>query len=315
MPRRQLPRTNNDRLTAFRSANAKNAATPPVDSPLTAGTQTALAATLPVYNDLIKTANTARSAQLAATEAVAPLLRSARLWVSHGYQALINACVREEFSRSVLAFYGLASTATANPDLASEQDVMNAGAAFAQGETDRVAAGGDPITFPLPATIATKVAALGTAHQAQSALKTAYDDAQEAIAAKNPDADKLILKLWNEVETAFDTGDKASMRRRAREWGVVYVPSPGEAPSPDEYSMMGKVTSAANGAPLPDVLLSIDGLGLSVTTDAEGRYYFATMPPGTYTIKVTLTGYQPQEPSATVVAGTITELDVALTPE
>jgi hypothetical protein len=315
MPQRRLPKSNTARLTALRTSSAKNAVTPAPDRPLTAGTQAALAVMLPLYNGLMNAAHVARVAQVAATEVVEPLLRSARLWVSHGFQALINACVREQFSRSVLGYYGLDSNANGGPELVSLQQVLDGGAAFAQGEADRTGAGGDPITFPLPSDIADKVDQLNTAHLNQSARKTAYDNSLEAIDAQNPEADRLILKLWNEIETAFDTGDKPSMRRKAREWGVVYVPGPGEAPSPEDYSAMGKVTAAPTGAPLPDVSLTMLGPDVTVTTDSEGRYYFGLVADGTYPVKATLPGYVQQDLSLTVVAGTITELNISMVPE
>jgi len=36
------------------------------------------------------------------------------------------------------------------------------------------------------------------------------------------------MRLWNTIETAFNNGYRPSMRRKAREWGVIYTIAKGE---------------------------------------------------------------------------------------
>jgi hypothetical protein len=94
-------------------------------------------------------------------------------------------------------------------------------------------------------------------------LKTAYDTAQEAVNELNPDADKVILRMWNEIETTFDTGDKPSMKHKAREWGVVHIPTPGETPTADDYSVVGGATDSTTNLPLANVVVELIGTGVS----------------------------------------------------
>ncbi|MBV9656797.1 MAG: hypothetical protein JO295_01680 [Verrucomicrobia bacterium] len=50
---------------------------------------------------------------------------------------------------------------------------------------------------------------------------------QNAMAGLRPDMDRLILDIWDEVEFAFrKAGSPASIRRKSREYGVVYDTRP-----------------------------------------------------------------------------------------
>jgi hypothetical protein len=127
-------------------------------------------------------------------------------------------------------------------------------------------------------------------------------------------ADQLILRMWNETEAEFDTGDKPSMRRKAREWGVVYVPTPGEAPSPEDFSILGTVTAQATGLPLQDVAIKVVEIDEAYLTDADGEYFIPVLTAGNYTLEITKPGYEVETLPVTVTAGAITELDIELAP-
>ena len=73
---------------------------------------------------------------------------SARLWVGHGFQALINACQRGAFSNAVKNLYGLTLDAKAMPDMGTEQAILDAALAYETGETAHTLVGVAPITFP-----------------------------------------------------------------------------------------------------------------------------------------------------------------------
>ncbi len=315
MPTRRLPRTNNERYTALRTAKERKDAVAPADVPLMAATQTLLDSGFPAYRNLQLAVRSARAQQTEQSAITDPLRRSARMWVNHGYQALINATLREEFPTSVLSYYNLANTAKGAPDMRTEQGIISAYNDYVAGESARVMAGGTAIPFPDQVSMRSRVDAFKAANLTQAALKDAHDNAQEALAAASPDADKLILRLWNEIEAAFDTGDKPSMRRRAREWGVIYVPSAGETPSPEDYSIKGIATDAATGLPMADVEVSLDGTTITATTDSEGRYYLPATTAGSYTLRASKEGYATAAQPVTVTDGTIAEVNVALTPE
>ena len=50
----------------------------------------------------------------------------------------------------------------------------------------------------------------------------AFDLAQEAVADQRPAVDDLIKDLWDTIEFNLRNEEASSLRRKAREWGVVY---------------------------------------------------------------------------------------------
>ncbi len=317
MPYRRLPNTLATRDAALTTCKNKMDATDPTELPFAAAKGAQLTTEQPAYHALIAAANSAKADQTGQSAVVAPLLRTARFWVSHGYQALINACIRGQFGNSVKNFYGLSLDAKGGPDLSTESEVIQAAITYNDGETARIAAGGDPITFPDLAGINTHVDAFKAAQQAQSTYKTAYDNAQEAVAAANTNVDLLILQLWNSIEATYDTGDKPSLRRKAREWGVVYVPSAGEEPSGDEYSVVGLITDKDTEQPLGNVEVTLSNATMVETqfTGEDGMFFMPVVPTGTYEIQASIAGYQTFNATFDVVEGEVQEGNIEMEPE
>jgi hypothetical protein len=51
---------------------------------------------------------------------------------------------------------------------------------------------------------------------------------QEKVAEERKTADKLILNIWNEVEACFADLEPEKKRKKAAEYGVVYIYRPSE---------------------------------------------------------------------------------------
>jgi hypothetical protein len=237
--------------------------------------------------------------------------------VSHGFQALIDACIRGQFLNTVKNLYGLPIDGKAGPLLNSDLEITQAAVTYNDAESQRRLAGDVPISFPDLLDINVHVDAFKDGNQAQSILKGIYDEAQEALAAADPAADLLILRLWNAIEANYDKGDKPSMRRKCREWGVVYVPSKGETPSGEDFSVIGEITNAQTKLPLAyaQVTLSNGLVSHTFITDADGMYYIPPVDSGTYDLEVYLSGYVSAIKPLTVVEGEVQELNVLLTPD
>ncbi len=54
----------------------------------------------------------------------------------------------------------------------------------------------------------------------------------------------------------------------------------------------GQVTDAKTGDPLPGVNIILEGTNLGAATDAKGYYFIINIPPGQYTVKASMIGYQ-----------------------
>ncbi len=212
----------------MRTVADRAASMPPHEPPFPAPVIDHLTAFLPVYEGLMNEVSKAKALQTASTAAVTPLLRTARIWVGQGYQHIVDAVVRGSVPRSSLASYGMAQHARGPRFGKGEQAVLSAAERLRNAEEHRVANGGEPMAFPSLAEIMVHVDAFRTANHVQADRKLALSEAQRNLRQANTEAKKLVLRLWNTIETAYDTGDRPSMRRKAREWGVIYSIAKGE---------------------------------------------------------------------------------------
>lgn len=314
MPKRLLPNSNISRYRALKAMNDRKAVTAPADVPIIPATIARFDTFYPGYKTKYLAVQAALTSQSGLTNQIKTAKILAGFFVADMIDALQNAIRRGTFDASVRGLYGLPVTEALRPEIITEQQVLDWGERVHDGETARIAAGGAPITFPSLAQVDAAVNAFKTLNLNQAAAKTTYDNAQEALAADNVEADKLILKMWNEMEAAFDEGNKPSVRRKCREWGVVYVASAGEVLSPDEFSITGKLSDSVSGVVLPNVLVHVQETDAFFTTDEQGDYFVGSLPAGSYTLQAHLAGFGEKELMAVVVAGAITTLNIALSP-
>jgi hypothetical protein len=73
----------------------------------------------------------------------------------------------------------------------------------------------------------------------------------------------------------------------------------------------GKVVNDG-GTALPSAQVEVVGLSLSAITGNNGEYMIDHVPPGTYSIRARMLGYQPRTANVTVVGGQTTSQDFAL---
>ncbi|HKG93177.1 MAG TPA: TonB-dependent receptor [Gemmatimonadaceae bacterium] len=77
----------------------------------------------------------------------------------------------------------------------------------------------------------------------------------------------------------------------------------------------GIVTDATNGQPIEGVQVRVAGTGLGALTQANGRYFIISVPPGTYTVSAQRIGFQRTEVANTTVRIDYTrEINFALQP-
>lgn len=55
--------------------------------------------------------------------------------------------------------------------------------------------------------------------------------------------------------------------------------------------LKGQITDSTTGAPVPSAIIEITNLGISAITDANGNYFFNSLPAGTYNVLAKGTGY------------------------
>jgi hypothetical protein len=78
-------------------------------------------------------------------------------------------------------------------------------------------------------------------------------------------------------------------------------------------TVSGIITDAANQAPMPGTIVSVQGQAFRDTTDADGRYWLSNVLIGTYTINATKPGYNAaQQQNVVVQQNDTTELNIAM---
>lgn len=66
--------------------------------------------------------------------------------------------------------------------------------------------------------------------------------------------------------------------------------APPEEPEPGLSNLYGIVTDAETGNPIPDVLVTLDGM--QTYTDGGGNYTFTNVDPGEYVLQFSKEGYE-----------------------
>lgn len=252
---RQLPFSIQGRSVALDKAKTKNDNLPPGTVILNPTTQARLDAITANYMAGVGTLNTAKVASTQSTDEKNTAQSTARMWCSHYYQALNNGIERGVIPASARAFYGLDVNSGAVPDMNTEDKLKLWGDKVATGDAARVAAGGIPITFPKTADVTIKVNDYKAKLIAQSTKMDATDTAEESVATLNTEADKVIKKVWDEVETFYDEETPESMRNNAVEWGEVFI-TLGE-----ETNITFKATDSVTNAPIQDVEFKFTATG------------------------------------------------------
>lgn len=306
------PESDRQRIKALFRAKAKYEATAPANRAFSQALYDRLVAFLPEYDLRLQQRGSARSAQTAATAAIRPQRRKMELYVSHFIMGLNNAIEREELAKADRGYYQLKTGKRSRPLLNTDARLKQWADNIIAGEAKRVAAGGVPLSNPSAAQVEAQLNLFIPLIQELTTRKDAYDGAQEAVAALWAEADDIIADVWDEVLFHFRKDPAPSRRRKAREWGVVYLPTKGECFSPDEFSAVGSVITASGHRALANVDVMVIETDARSHSDRKGLFLIGLLPPGSYTIRFSLAGYITKEVELETVAGKVIDLRMEL---
>ena len=93
------------------------------------------------------------------------------------------------------------------------------------------------------------------------------------------------------------------------------APAAGRAPvvpAPGTGTVVGTVTDAETGDPLPGATVRVEGLMAGASTGADGRYRIESVPAGRRTLVVSFVGYATERESVAVADGATVTVDAAL---
>lgn len=313
MPIKDFPNSDAQLQQALEAAKLKADATPAAQLAFSADTLTRLNTFLPDFDREITERGSALTAQATAT-ALANPARTALNMVNRHFIHVFNFAVeRGVWPAEERGHYQLPVDYSALPKMRTDDENLRWAKYLVDGEAARVALGGNPMQNPSGADVAAKRAALVTALAGQSTVKDAYDKEQKDVELMRGDAIELVTDIWDEVLFAFRKESASSQRRLAREYGITYRPSPGETPSANDFSLMGRATEEMTNMALEGVEAYIPQLDIYATTDIDGNYYFGILPAGSYSVRFRKDGYLEElKLGVAVTDGVLTTLDVQM---
>jgi hypothetical protein len=80
-------------------------------------------------------------------------------------------------------------------------------------------------------------------------------------------------------------------------------------------SLRGLVRDSVTQEPISDAIIDIPALGLTKTSNSEGKFEVQTMEAGSYDMNVSHPGYQPNTVTAIIIEGETTHVTIDLVPE
>jgi hypothetical protein len=220
---RKLPGSNKGRDKALKALKEKDDSLALADKVINAPTRTRLGVIQPLYRGGMQAIGVALSDQADSSATVETQKQIAKMHNSHFIQAFDNGALRGDFSKAHRAHYSLPVGNTTLPRMVTEQEILQVGDNLVSGDATRIVAGGAAMSNPTIAAVQTVVGNFRTSNTAQSNFKDAYDNKLQAVDAMNTEADGVIKKGWDEVETFYNEEPAPSMRRKAREHGVIYI--------------------------------------------------------------------------------------------
>lgn len=156
-------------------------------------------------------------------------VKTARLYLSHFIQVLNLAVIRSEVRLSHKEYYGLDMKSNNVPDLTTEAALAEWGRKIIEGENKRISQGGIPIYNPGIAKVKVHYDIFMESYEKQKNFQILTARSLEALSSMRPEADGLILNIWNQVEEKF--GEVVPHEKRldlCRDYGIVYYYRSGE---------------------------------------------------------------------------------------
>ena len=231
MPKLKRPRTDNERLMAMTTAKRAVASLPP--GPLSAETIARLDILLPQMEMEMQQRGNALAVQAGGTSAVRPARTRMRRLVLHFLRVFNMGVKRGVFSAADRGHYGLTIDSPKAPLLHTDADIALWAAQIVSGEAIRVAAGGTPMAMPSADEVAVQMEEFRQLRMQLSARKDSYAKEQADVDRLRKDVDALLTDIWDEVLFYFRKRTPSAKRKKARQYGVRYVPS-SKTEVPDE---------------------------------------------------------------------------------
>lgn len=228
MPYRRLPKTDQARIRALKSAVDSSVQNGIFTNVLSHNTYHRAKDFLQRFSaevDMYKRCAQEQSSKRGNADYEAAL-KKARMYVSHFIQVLSMCIIRGEVARSKRPYYGLPENEDTVPNLFSEASVLEWGQKIMQGEQRRQGEGGVPIYNPTMGRVSVVFEMFREKYERQVALQQRTAEALRNIADMRFEADEIIFEAWEEIEKAFSSLSGDARIKHCARYGVIYYDRP-----------------------------------------------------------------------------------------
>jgi hypothetical protein len=222
MPYRRLPNTDSARIRALQKALELGREMPPLKLAFSSKTFVQLQKFLPLFEQSIHLQKQAQSSQANKSKSYNDIVRKARIYLTHFIRVMNMAIYRGELPAETRAYYGIATNDPTVPSLNTENELVSWGRRIIDGEEFRIRKGGSPITNPTIAVVKVRFEKYIDALNFNTTLSKRTLEHSRKNNELRLEADEIILKIWNEVESYFTGTSEAEKRARCEEYGLVY---------------------------------------------------------------------------------------------
>lgn len=151
------------------------------------------------------------------------LMKILKLYVSHFFQVFNFAIERGDIPKECREFFKLESNAGVIPSLSKEINIIKWANNIVVGEQKRIDSGVEAISHPSYTRISNLKQATERVLFELKQIKEAYQNCDVEIEKQRNEIDAFIKQVWNEIETQFINEPAIVKRKKAAQYGVVYV--------------------------------------------------------------------------------------------
>ncbi len=223
MPYRRLPNTDAARIAALEKAVSMEYKQSPAYQPATFKTLNEARIILPRLKAAVTQFRYNYDRLGKCSKEFQPLVKTARLYISHFIQVLNMAVIRNEIKAEYKTLYGLDVDDFTVPDLMSEQAICDWGKRIIEGENIRISRrGGSPIYNPTIAKVKVHYDLFTEMRYSRDSYRLQMQRSMQQLATLREEVDRIILDIWNQVEEYFTVHAAEARYNRCREYGVIY---------------------------------------------------------------------------------------------
>lgn len=257
MPYRRLPKTDNARIVSLRKIVAMESWSIN-ELPISARLLQQAKAYLPAFDTLVQQYNMTYESRVASNKKYQVIIRNARMYVSHFIQVLNMAIMRGELKKEVKEYYQLIPEDYTIPDISTEEGIAEWGRNIIEGEQQRVANGGLPLSYPTAAKVKVYYDIFMDSYQSQQTHRQSTSRNHDRVFQMREQIDELLLRIWDAIEAYYAELLPYARYMACKKAGVIYYYRTGErhlSPRTDELIIENR-----------EATLSID---FDDTTDVE----------------------------------------------